>query len=245
MSAMGNAVANPYGDKICPECGKGFFVNLPEQWVYKRTIGNTVRHFCSWKCVRAFDKKTGERKKGGKMRLVTDEQKKEAVRIVLDGGDPRPFLEGLGVKAPEVMWYDIKGKLKLEDPETYGKLPRALPPRKKTPEAAQEEPKTAGDAMALCAETADKFFDDLKAMGILKAETPEQPKITKPLNYDGMTVREVEGSFARYRRSDVSGSTYIDVEVHEGCDTLSYTVEQWRSFRKEHEKAAAILGVEL
>lgn len=242
---MGNAIANPYGDKICPECGKGFFVNLPEQWVYKRTIGNTVRHFCSWKCVRAFDKKIGERKNGGKMRLVTDEQKKEAVRIVLDGGDPRPFLEGLGVKAPEVMWYDIKGKLKLEDPETYGKLPRALPPRKKTPEAAQEEPKTAGDAMEACKAAADKFFGECEAMGLLKAETPEQQKICKPVIYDGMIIREVESLFGRLRRSDVHGSIYLDFEPTDFADVLSYTVDQWRSFFRDLKDCAAILGVEL
>lgn len=78
-----------------------------------------------------------------------------------------------------------------------------------------------------------------------KVETPEAPRITKPVNYGGFNVREVEGNFARYRRSDIGGTTYIDVEIVEKCDTLSYTIEQWRSFRKEHDRAAVILGVEI
>lgn len=73
----------------------------------------------------------------------------------------------------------------------------------------------------------------------------DEPKITKPVNYDGMIVREVEGEFARYRRTDVNGNTFIDVEFPDGCDTISFTVGQWGDFRKEHNKAALILGVEL
>ena len=78
-----------------------------------------------------------------------------------------------------------------------------------------------------------------------KDEAPEEPKITKPVVFDNMTIREVEGGFGRYRRSDVHDSTYIDFEYTDGCDTISLTVEQWRGFRKELERAAAILGVEL
>lgn len=70
-------------------------------------------------------------------------------------------------------------------------------------------------------------------------------KITEPVVYDGLIVREVEGNFGRYRRSDVGGATYIDFESGDGLDTLSLTVDQWRSFREENAKAAKVLGVEL
>ena len=63
--------------------------------------------------------------------------------------------------------------------------------------------------------------------------------------YDNMTVREVEGEFGRYRRSDIRGTTYIDFESTDRLDTISLTVDQWRAFRAETERAAAILGVEL
>ena len=80
-------------------------------------------------------------------------------------------------------------------------------------------------------------------------ETPEKPvlpQVKLPVTYDGMVIREVEGLFGRYRYSgDLGRSEYIDFENADGVDTLSLTVEQWRRFREEQVKAAAILGVEL
>ena len=92
-----------------------------------------------------------------------------------------------------------------------------------------------------------------EAMKAEAVETPEailpvieQPKkITEPVAYDGMVIREVEGLFGRYRRSDISGAVYIDFENADGLDVLSLTVDQWRRFRDEHAKAMMILGVEL
>ena len=84
-------------------------------------------------------------------------------------------------------------------------------------------------------------------VAVVPAEEPEEqkePKITQPVSYDGMVVREVEGLFGRYRRSDIGGKIYIDLENTEGLETMSLTVEQWRSFREEYAKAARILWVE-
>ena len=82
-----------------------------------------------------------------------------------------------------------------------------------------------------------------KPVNETKAE--ELPKITSPVVYDDMIVREVEGLFGRYRRSDVHNATYIDFELADSMDIMSYTVDQWRKFRDELEKSAKILGVEL
>ena len=60
-----------------------------------------------------------------------------------------------------------------------------------------------------------------------------------------MLVREVEGLFGRYRRSDVGQAIYIDLEFTDCCDVISNTVGQWRSFIDELNKAANILGVEI
>lgn len=76
-------------------------------------------------------------------------------------------------------------------------------------------------------------------------EKPEQPKITQPVTYDGMVIREVDGLFGRYRYSDVGGAKYIDFENTDRLDVISLTVEQWQKFRDEQDKAAKILGVEL
>ena len=82
-----------------------------------------------------------------------------------------------------------------------------------------------------------------------EVDTPEYHNVVESIRINGLKqpifVREVEGNFARYRRSDVGDMIYIDVEIEGGSDTLSYTIEQWRSFRKEHDRAAVILGVEI
>jgi hypothetical protein len=122
----------------------------------------------------------------------------------------------------------------------YDETERKAYEEQQATETAQEEPKTAAEAMENMKDAADSFFE--KA---LQPATFKPVEIEKPMMYDGFTVREVEGSFARYRRSDINEKLYIDVELADGGDTLSYTVEQWRTLRQEFDRAAAILGVEL
>ena len=259
---MGKAIVEPTGDKTCPECGKGFFVQYPSMWTYARREGPKTKYFCSYSCVRKYDKKKGEKKVG--KRKMTKEQEKEAVRIALDGGDPLTFLEKCGINNPTQKWYDIKYAVKDSDPETYAKLPLRIQRKKE-----DKEPEVSlADAMAGMQEAADMFFGACEDMGLkmetpekplpvqdlklqpggnyrISVETPEAPKIYKPVVYDGMTIREVEGGFGRYRRSDIKDSIYIDFEYAEGLDVMSLTVDQWRGFRAEQMKAAMILGVEL
>ena len=74
-------------------------------------------------------------------------------------------------------------------------------------------------------------------------EPEKKEEITKPVGYDGFTVRAVQGVFGRYSYSETR-SAYIDYENNEG-DELSMTVEQWRNFLDELKRAARVLGVEL
>ena len=55
---------------------------------------------------------------------VSLEQKKKAVQIALDGGNPFDFLRDCGSKEPAGLWWTIKQNLKKVDPETYAKLPK-------------------------------------------------------------------------------------------------------------------------
>lgn len=218
----------------CPECGKERDILHPDEWTYKRREGPRVKYFCSYTCVRAYDNKKGEKKVG--KRIITKEQEQEAVRIALDGGDPLSFLQEHGINNPAQKWYDIKEAVKDTDPEIYAQLPNRIQRKAKQP--------TLADAMTGMQNAADQFFGKCKDMG-LKVETPEQPKISQPVNYDGMTVREIEGLFGRYRRTDVGAKIYIDFEFTDETDVVSFTVDQWRAFRKEQENAFAILGVAL
>ena len=90
------------------------------------------------------------------------------------------------------------------------------------------------------ADAADKFFGACEEMGLALEDAKEN---AAPVKYEDMTIREIEGVFGRYRRSDVHGITYIDFECDDGLDVLSLTVNQWKQFLEEQEKAFAILGV--
>lgn len=236
---MAKAIAEPTGDKKCPVCGKSFFVQWPTLWTYKRGAPYP-KYFCSYKCVREFDKNK-EEKVVGKPRVISPENEQEAIKCATAGGDPIAYLRNCGAKNPSAAWYHIRSKIKDTDPETYEKLPHLY--RKKT-----DAPKaTLADAMEGMKDAADEFFGMCEDMGLDlgKDETPEEPKITQPVVFEDMIVREVEGLFGRYRRSDVGEATYIDLEFTECCDVISNTVGQWRSFMAELDKEAKILGVTL
>ena len=147
---------------------------------------------------------------------VPEEVKKAAIEAAISGGDPFEELRPYSDN-PSKLWHHMKTQLKESDPETYAKLPARIVSEKKP-----EEPKTA-----------------------TVTKVDEVPKITQPVVYDGMTVREIEGGFGRYRRSDVHGSIYIDFEYTEGSDVISLTVEQWRKFLEDLNNAAEVLGVSL
>lgn len=161
--------------------------------------------------------RAADNKKGVEKRVKLSERDQKAVEIALEGRNPVEYLKTMGSKNPSAAWYNVKQKVKEADPDTYAKLPARIVSEKK-----QEEP---------------------KAVTVAKVE--EVPKICQPVKYDGMTVREIEGGFGRYRRSDVNDSTYIDFEYTEGADVISLTVKQWRSLMVELIHAAEILGVSL
>ena len=220
-------------------------------------------------------KPTKEKKNMSTTRVkLTDEDRLETCLIAIRGGDPRKHLEQLGSSDPQGTWSKVKAWCADKKPEVYAKIPKRIavtdeaPVVKisgpirietleadkvevvETPEKTFESVKkeimeipqvTVADAMRNCKDAADTFFGACEEMGL----NLEDKKITQPVSYDGMVIREVEGLFGRYRRSDIIGKIYIDFEPVESMDVLSYTVEQWRTFREEQEKAAAVLGVEL
>ena len=233
---MSEALEEFNSTRKCAQCGKLMTILWPHQWAYKRGNPGKYRYYCSWSCLRANDKEKGETHVGVPSK-ITKEQCHEAVQLALKGGDPIRFLEKCGSGNGIWKWYSIRQKLKEEDPETYARLPERIQRKDARKKPETPEGGTLADAMQVMKDAVETFLGPI--------ETPEKPKITKPVMYDSMTIREVEGDFGRYRRSDVSGSTYIDFEVNDGADTLSYTIDQWRSLRKEQERAAMILGVEL
>ena len=220
-----------------------------------------------WLGRKPYEYTDGKPKTKGEIRLnkkfkVTPEIKAEAIRLAIAGEDPRVYLTNMGsVDAPKV-WVKIRAELKDSSPEIYAQLPKRIgrktaenvptvkidgPIRIETPETNKvevvETPETSlADAMGGMAAAADEFFQSCEDAGL---NLNTQEKITQPLCYDGMTVREIEGLFGRYRRTDIHGATYVDFENPDGADVMSYTVEQWKKLRAEQVNAFRILGVEL
>lgn len=219
---------------ICPVCGRVKCIHWPEHWVYRR--GST--YYCGEQCMdtdlyrdmQLLNEVNRRKRKEIIMTKITLEQKKKAVEIAINGGNPLEFLKKCGSCAPDKTWWAIKDKLKAKDPELYAKIPDM---RKKTEPVATVK---VDGPIRIQTETPEKV--EVETVGTL-------PDATHPVVFDGMTVREIEGSFGRYRRSDVSKEIYIDFEFKDINDTISMTVDQWRLFQTEMERAAAILGVKL
>ncbi len=240
---MGEPLEAFSSTRKCASCGKLITVLWPQQWAYKRgTPGHEKYYLCSWKCLRLFDKakEEKERKRMAGRRVVSLETEEEAVRVALEGGDPLQVLEAGGATDPAKKWYQMKVKMRDSDPETLAKLPKRIQ-RKDAVQRPVETPEgeySAADAMEGMKKAADEFFMKVG----LSVETPE---ITKPVGYDGFTVRAVEGDFGSYHFQEINGKQWIDFENNEMADPLSMTVEQWRRFLEELRKAALVLGVEL
>lgn len=63
-------------DRICDECKKHISVLYPDLWQYKRKEGQgrKATYWCSWKCMRASEKKEEAKKE---MRKLTLDNKKK------------------------------------------------------------------------------------------------------------------------------------------------------------------------
>jgi hypothetical protein len=153
---------------------------------------------------------------------VPDEAKKKAIQAALNGENPYEFLKPY-TKNPSAMWTSIKTMVRKKDPELYAKIPD-LRDLKKAKEQLQEGIRQAEELAA--------------------AEAKAQ-KITAPVNYDGMTVRAVEGNFGSYHFQEINGKQWLDYDDKEYSNQLSMTVDQWRGFLAEIKHAAEILGVTL
>lgn len=187
-----------------------------------------------------------------KMQKITLEQKKKAVQIAIDGGDPKKYLAQCGSGSPDKLWGYIKKVLKEKDPALYEQIPDFRHTAKQKP-AVDETPvvKISGPIKIETPEAnqVDVVETPEGCSGLFKGTKGEKAakarKITAPLQYGDFTVRAVEGDFGSYHFSDINGKQWIDYDDKEMANQLSMTVEQWRGFILELQNAAKVLGVEL
>ena len=237
--------------KICAECGREISVLHPDQWAFKKTKGSGHIYWCSWSCLREAEKK-------GMLNMakLTLDDKKHAVKIALDGGNPLEYIRMCGVKNAAESWMKIKNDLKQKDPATWEMLPKRLPNVKKeetalVPEVVPEEMvkpvviDTPDGPKEITAEKISQMTpEEVSQTNVAMMTELVKRTITKAANYDGFTVAAVEGEFGRYFHDKTSMGDYIDYESKDG-DELSMTVDKWKAFLKELYHAAAVLGVEL
>ena len=112
----------------CPICGKLTVIHWPDLYPYVRG----PVYYCSWQCMdisicrdtAMIRYRVLKRRQKKVTQVMTAEQKQEAIRLALEGKDPRPWMKECGSKAPDKLWSYIKSQLKKNDPETYAKIPK-------------------------------------------------------------------------------------------------------------------------
>ena len=220
----------------CQVCGKRFDVLWPNQWAYK----DGKKFLCSYGCMRRMER--GEKD----MEKFTKEQRQEAIRIALDGGDVKAYLKSIGSTSPENLWYYMKTQLRKKDPETWEKLKKL--PGKKTVTAKMVNAKIGG----LCpppaeVETPEGEFTPatVKVDGPIRIETPEKiydiPKPPKPsMEYRVTGISTPIGDWQYFKKNG-----YLDWTPLDGCGTVSMNLAEWKELLKVIPDVARVLGVEL
>ena len=210
-------------EKDCPVCGKHFAMSRIDLWAYKRQENHQDNYFCSWRCLRAYDKQKEESKVKGRQPALTKDQRDHAVNLALRGYSPISYIRSCGAESPINQWGMIRNALKDNDPETFEQLPKTIKGLPEPPEDGEPEEEDEPEA---------------------EETEPAEHVIFRPTRVSGMAVRAVEGEFGRYSFSASNERDWIDFETGDG-DELSMTVDRWRGFIAELQDAARVLGVEL
>ena len=249
----------------CPVCGKLTAIYWPEFWVYRRKD----TFYCSENCMIvdetrdlklmnqvARDRRLRkEAKKMGNHKL-TLEQKKKAVEIASQGGNPTEYLKKCGSKNPYAAWDYIQKtlakKIKAEvmaipqikvqkpDPVLAEKVDKVPPPVgggewEKLP---KEEPATAAEAMQNMKDAADNFFRQCGEMG-LKMDGPAKEEEGDDLQ---ITIRSVETKLGTFHYDD----EYFEFRSKMNkSDNLEMPVEDFVELMIELPKVMRMLGVDL
>lgn len=256
----------------CQTCGKRFVTHWPELWPFRE--GN--RYYCSQACKNTDDERFKRRiktetsmKKGRPKGMgrckITLEDKKKAVQIAIDGGDPMEYLRGLRSKNPAAMWYAIRENLKKADPATYEKILAARkdePAKELREDGPAEEPEEQeGPAEeSQDSEPAEDYVEypkeddpeEIPAKLIAKVDGPvayesimkQYAKGSRPLEVLGMTVTGVSGRTGFFQKSMYGGKPHIEFTNRDGHCML-VCADGWRTFIKELKKAAGIFGIDL
>lgn len=157
-------------------------------------------------------------------RILTDEQRDFAVKIAINGTDPRPFLMSCGSNAPEKLWFYIKQTIRDKDPETYRKLPATL--------KGLKPPEAAKPVKYAQIETPENNKAEV-------IETPAMIPVAPPFEYKVTGIDTALGSFQYFKKNQ-----FLDWTEPSGA-VVSLHLEEWKEFMKLWPFILKTLGVEL
>lgn len=218
--------------KICNTCGREISILHPDNWAYKRKLGNVNIFWCSWRCLR-------EAEKEGKlsMKKLTLDNKKHAVKIAMDGGNPLEYIRMCGISNAADCWSKIKADLKEKDPDAWEKLPKRLPNpvMDKKKEKAEEAPADAVTKAAM----QHPECPIVSPISPVVIETPETTKrrnhtLLRNSNYTVSAIRTDLGEFYYDKKFD-----RLDWRTIEG-EEVSLSPAAW--FRL-YEMIPEIMGI--
>ena len=225
-------VVHDISTKICANCGREISILHPDSWAYKRKLGHVNAFWCSWNCLRQSEKE-------GKfdMKKLTLDNKKHAVKIAMDGGNPLEYIRMCGISNAADCWSKIKADLKEKDPDAWEKLPKRLPNpvMDKKKEKAEE---ASADAVTKAAMQHPEL-PIVTPISPVVIETPETPKrrnhtLLRNSNYTVSAIRTDLGEFYYDKKFD-----RLDWRTIEG-EEVSLSPAAW--FRL-YEMIPEIMGI--
>ena len=219
----------------CQQCGKVFWIEYPDLWAYKRN----GRYMCSWGCLRKHDGKEANGMEKQKT-ILTEDQKRKAVDMALEGQSPIRYLRELGCKNPYTSWKFIRGWARNEySAEECARLPEGF--RSERGERAAKEKAEKEQAEEQAEEPGIELVYDPSIVEEYRREHPEMYAQAEELKMKKETVingLHVEGVQVTAIRTDL-GEFYwdrkyrtIDWRNNEG-DEVSMDPEEWRKLREE------------
>ena len=184
-------------------------------------------------------------------RKITLAQKKRAVEIALNGGNPLPYLKQCGSERPDGLWYTIKQDLKKADPAAYERLPKRCgekKPEKLAEEELEEEllcepvvPDYEPEKAEAVVENKETVVEKPETVVENKAETVEKAETAAEPETDPFIVTAVEGKFGEYHFD--AENNFIGWKPMEG-PIICMSAEKWHKFIDEILKAMQKLYME-
>lgn len=243
-------------DRKCKFCGKVFTVLHPDRWAYKQTMGKKYTWFCSWKCLRAYEKKAPAPER--KIRTMKEAYElennrrrdpREVIQRMLaameEGTDPRAFLRDLGYINPTDQLKKLRNWAEKNDPKAADTL-KKIPPAKKGPaKGTKKEPRVIG-----------RVVEKKEKAGGVAVKVEKLPEEARPKPMDGgewVNIRDMPGpvlkeaplpdpvpmlKVAGLESKAIEKATWVRtgemITLNSGSETdMSLKPEQWRKLSTE------------